>query len=318
MSNSLQSSRRTFIRNAFITGAALPLIDTDVFGSTKPLPAEKLKVYIFSKHLQFLNYKELADAVAEMGFDGIDLSVRPGGHVEPERVEGDLPKAAEAMKKAGLSPALMTTGVNGADDPTDRKLLATASGLGFKYYRMNWYHYPENKSMPDAIAEFGAKLKNLAAFNKELNIKGYYQNHSGANVGSNIWEIYEMLKDADGEYLGAQYDIRHAIVEGSQSWENGLKLISQRIQTISLKDFKWKNEGESNVQDVPIGDGVINFDHYFKLLKQYNVSVPVSMHIEYPLGGAEHGDTKITMDRKDVFKAMKKDLKKIHDMWEKA
>ena len=127
-----------------------------------------------------------------------------------------------------------------------------------------------------------------------------------------------MLKDADPEYLGSQYDIRHAMVEGSQSWENGLKLIRPRIQTISLKDFKWKNEGENNVLDVPVGDGVINFNHYFKLLKQYNISVPVSMHIEYSMGGAEHGDTKISIDKKDVFKMMKKDLNKIHEMWEKA
>lgn len=127
-----------------------------------------------------------------------------------------------------------------------------------------------------------------------------------------------MLKDADKDHLGAQYDIRHATVEGSQWWENGLKLIRPRIQMISLKDFKWKNEGSNNVQDVPVGEGVINFDHYFKLLKQYNVSVPVSMHIEYPLGGAEHGDRTIKIERKEVFKAMKKDLKKIHEMWEKA
>ena len=35
-----------------------------------------LKVAIFSKHLQFLQGAELARAAAEMGFDGIDLTVR--------------------------------------------------------------------------------------------------------------------------------------------------------------------------------------------------------------------------------------------------
>ena len=65
-------------------------------------PGDRLKIHIFSKHLQFLNYQDLAEAAAEMGFDGIDLTVRPKGHVLPERVESDMPKAVEAMRKVGL------------------------------------------------------------------------------------------------------------------------------------------------------------------------------------------------------------------------
>ncbi len=38
----------------------------------------KLKVAIFSKHLQFLQGDELAKSAAEMGFDGVDITVRRG------------------------------------------------------------------------------------------------------------------------------------------------------------------------------------------------------------------------------------------------
>ena len=34
-----------------------------------------------------------------------------GGHVLPERLESDLPKAIESMRKVGLAPLLMTTAV---------------------------------------------------------------------------------------------------------------------------------------------------------------------------------------------------------------
>ncbi len=311
------NTRREFIRNTIVTGAMAPLINANVFGANALVSAEKLQVYIFSKHLQFLQYKDLAQAAAEMGFDGIDLSVRPKGHVVPERVEEDLPKAAEEMKKVGLSPALMTTAVNDADNATDKKLLTTAATLGFKYYRMNWYSYPENQSIPEALAAFSKRVSGLGALNRELGLKGYYQNHSGLSAGSNIFEIHEMTRDADKEFMGAQYDIRHAMVEGSQSWENGLRLIHPRIQALTVKDFKWSN-GKENVIDVPLGEGIINFAHYFKLIKQYNIHVPVTLHIEYPLGGAEKGNTEITIDKKEVFKAMKKDLKKLHELWQQA
>ena len=44
----------------------------------------------------------MAAVANDLGFDGVDLSVRPGGHVEPDNVETDLPKAIEALADNGL------------------------------------------------------------------------------------------------------------------------------------------------------------------------------------------------------------------------
>lgn len=151
-----KDSRRTFIKNSVIAGTLLPFLSSDIYaGMLKETKApEALNVSVFSKHLQFLNYKDMADAAAEIGFNGVDLTVRPKGHVLPERVEMDLPKAMEAIKKAGLATTMITTAVQDANDPTDKKLLETASGLGVKYYRMNWLKYPEGKSIPEAMMQF--------------------------------------------------------------------------------------------------------------------------------------------------------------------
>lgn len=40
--------------------------------------SDKLKICIFSKHLQRLNYNDMASLAAEIGFEGIDLTIRPG------------------------------------------------------------------------------------------------------------------------------------------------------------------------------------------------------------------------------------------------
>jgi hypothetical protein len=44
----------------------------------------KLKVAVFSKHLQFVQGGDLA--AAELGFDGLNVTVRKGGHAEPASV----------------------------------------------------------------------------------------------------------------------------------------------------------------------------------------------------------------------------------------
>lgn len=261
----------------------------------------------------------MADAAAEIGFDGVDLTVRPKGHILPERVETDLPKAIEAIQKVGLSSTMITTAVQDANDPIDRRLLETASKLGVKYYRMNWLKYPERESIPEAIAQFKQVLTDLSHLNRKLGINGCYQNHSGNLAGASIWELWEILKNTDQQNTGVQYDIRHAVVEGGLSWKNGLNLIHPQIKTLAIKDCIWaKKNGNWIVEDVPLGEGMVDFKTYFKLLKQFKIQVPVSLHYEYPIGGAEHGATSITMDKQVIFTHMKRDLKKLQQLWEDA
>ena len=70
--------------------------------------------------------------------------------------------------------------------------------------------------------------------------------------------------------------------------------------------------------NTPLGEGMVDFDRYFSLLKKYNINVPVSLHLEYGLGGAEHGAAKISIDKKEVFAQMKKDLTFLQEAWQRA
>jgi L-ribulose-5-phosphate 3-epimerase len=56
----------------------------------------------------------------------------------------------------------------------------------------------------------------------------------------------------------------------------------------------------------------------FKLIKDLKIDVPVCLHLEYPLGGADQGADKITVDKKVVFDAMKRDLQRVKELWAEA
>jgi sugar phosphate isomerase/epimerase len=312
-------SRRNFLKKSLLLGALYPLVHEALPSGFQHSQDNPLKVHVFSKHLQFLNYQEMSEAAAEMGFDGLDLSVRPNGHVLPQRVESDLPKAVEAIEKAGLDPLMMTTAVQDPNNSLDKQVLETAANLGFQYYRMGYFRYPEEKSIPESIQGFQKTAEELNELNKRLGLKGCYQNHAGNYVGASIWELWELLKNVGEQNLGVQYDIRHAVVEGGLSWQNGLRLIQPLIKTLAIKDFKWEKEnGKWQAQNTPIGEGMVDFKTYFGLLKKHNLQVPVSLHLEYPIGGAEHGATRLTVDKQVVFNAMKKDLQKVQEIWQQA
>ncbi len=313
-------SRRKFTKLSSAAIGSLPLIGfQNTLFHQNMADQNNIHVSLFSKHLQFLDYNGMSEAAAEMGFHGLDLTVRPKGHVLPHRVSDELPKAIEAMKKFGLQPNMMTTNVWDANNDENKTVLTTASRAGIKYYRTGWLKYTEDKSIVESQQLFGQQAKKLEALNNELGLIGCYQNHAGKHVGAPIWDLPPILSRTNNEHMGCQYDIRHAVVEGGSSWELGLQRIKEYIKTIVIKDFKWGLiDGKWKPINTPLGEGMVDFDRYFSLLKKYNINVPVSLHLEYDLGGAEHGASKITISQKEVFSKMKKDLNFLKEAWQRA
>jgi len=286
---------------------------------SKDLDQEKLNVSVFSKHLQFLDYKETGHMAAELGFDGVDLTVRPKGHVLPENVTTDLPKAIRDIKSAGSTCQMITTSIESVNNPHDAAIIKTAGQHGVSYYRTHWYKYIKGISMPESIEQYQNQIFKLGELNRKHNIIGCYQNHAGTKVGASYWEIHQLLEKVDPKFFGTQYDIRHATVDSGYSWTNGLQLLKEHIKVIVLKDFKWGKVGNNwKAINVPIGEGMVDFTKYFKLLKAYGLNPPVSLHLEYPLGGAEKGKYEITVDKKVVYDAMTKDLTAIRKLWQEA
>ncbi|MCF7560494.1 sugar phosphate isomerase/epimerase [Sabulilitoribacter multivorans] len=309
-------TRREFTKKSALAMGLIPLMNfsSNLFQSNNL--NDTLSINIFSKHLQFLDYYQLGEKVAEMGFQGVDLTVRPKGHVLPEHVINDLPKAIENIKKGGSQCNMITTAISSAENKTDVNILKTAAENGIKYYRTDWFKYSESQSMNDDILHYQQQIKNLSLLNKQFGIIGCYQNHAGRSIGASIWEVKMLLELAETNYFGTQYDIRHAMVEGGLSWENGLKLIKDSIKSIVLKDYKWeKVNGQWLPINMPIGEGMVDFKKYFSLLKKYQINVPVSLHLEYDLGGAEKGNRTLTIDKNIVYNAMKKDLNTVQRLW---
>lgn len=323
----MRTTRRNFIAKSVLTAAGVTagvnsallkgvsLTDNEtipvISGAADP---DAFKICIFSKHLHWLDYNGMAKTLADLGFDGADLTVRPGGHVLPEKVETDLPRAAEALAREGKKIYMITTSVIDADDPVSEKILKTASSLGIKHYRTGYVYYNDKNTVKDDITRFHKQLSKLASLNEKYSISGEYQNHSGnygqgIYFGAPIWDLAAALEKVNSPWLGSQYDVYHATVEGANAWSVGLRLISQYIRSADIKDFKWmEKDGKVRSVTVPLGEGMVDFKTFFSLLKEYKVSIPLSIHYEYPLGGSESGAKELTIKREEVISSMKKDL----------
>lgn len=299
--------RREFIRRAGLAGLLLPLHSLSPIPSLWPAPTRK--VAMFSKCLQWLDYDGLSSFVADCGFDGVDLTVRPGGHVEPASVANDLPRAAEALKKKGLELLLITTDIQHADDANAQAILKTAAALGVKGYRMGWYTYDAGKTVEENLSSFESSMRGLAKLNEQFQIKGGYQNHTGDGFGAAVWDVGRVLHDISSPWLGMQYDVRHATAEGKNSWVRGFEYVKPFINSMDIKDFYWGKENEKWKDiNVPLGEGMVDFDKYFKLIGDIPDDVPLSLHAEYELGGAQDGNRQPTVKPDFIKQKLSADL----------
>jgi len=313
MKESIGMSRRHFISSLAMAGAAVSMNNiSGLFATTSP-PVPFGPVHVFSKPLQWLDYNSLAEVLAEAGAEGIDFTVRPGGHVLPEKVKTDLPAAVAAARKMGLRVDMIVTAITDANEKYTEDILRTASEQGIKYYRMGYINYDDSLGVWGTLQKYKPIFKRLEELNRKYNIHGAYQNHYGTRIGGPVWDLYELLKDLDPRYIGCQYDVRHAVAEGGSSWVNGLKLIAPWVKCTDIKDFKWSQDAKGRwaPESVPIGTGMVNFDEYFRIVKSYNIGGPVSIHLEYPPFERYNVEMTDQEKRKLFVKEMRKDIEKV-------
>lgn len=303
-------NRRNFIQTTGLSAAGISLAGAGMANSILTSKAVKRPICAFTKCLQFLNFDEMGEVLARLGFDGADMPVRPGGQVEPKEVKTGLPMAVKILRKYGMEIPMIVTAITDPADKLSIDTLQAAADSGIKYYRLGWLKYEATKSIQQNLDDHRKTIEKLAELNEKLGIHGDYQNHSGASVGSPVWDLYELMKNVNPEFMGVQYDIRHAIVEGAYSWKLGMKRIAPWIATIDIKDFVWA-KNEKNVwrhSNIPLGEGMVNFDEFLKEYASMKVEAPISIHYEYDLGGAELGKKETTMNPMKIYEMMKKDL----------
>lgn len=287
-------SRRKFVR--LCAAASVGVTAAPLLMAKDKTPRNKFT--LFTKQLEALSYDRLAEAVAEMGFDGIEGTIRPGGHVTPERVPDDLPKFVEALKKRGLELTIMASGINNAKDPLNVQQLRVAAKLGVKRYRMKYFMYDLKKPVAKQLDEIRPALKDLVALNRELGLQAIYQNHSGRDyVGAPLWDLVELFKTHDPKHLAIAFDVGHATLEGTHTHVLQGNLVRPHLGSIYVKSFR--REG-NKIEWCGLSQGVVE-GKWVRALVEADVTVPVNMHEEY----IDHRDPKLVPEH---LKAMRKDM----------
>ena len=279
---------------AGVAAAAIPRVARAAGEQVGERPRNKLCAFI--KFLTAMEYEPLAAAIAELGFDGVEMTARKqASYIHPERAADELPKLNEVLRQHGLEISILTTDILRADEPMAEPLLRSARAIGVPRYRLGFWKYDLKRPILPQLAEYEPVVRDLAAMNKEIGIPAIYQNHSGAAmVGATIWDLHRLINDYPAEQIGCVFDVRHAAVEAGEAWPVYFDLMKSHTTAASFKDFRWNGR---TAEIVPLGEGVVD-PKFVKTLLASGFDGPLSVHVEYlPKAGVDEN-----------LAALKKDL----------
>lgn len=241
------------------------------------------QVIVFSQNLSQIEYSELGDIVKQMGFDGVDLTVRPGGHVEPHLANVDQVRAFEVMEGSGLSVPVITTALTTPADRTAVPVIALAGMSRVPLFRTGYWPYGNTPNIMARLGEVQRDFAGLLNIGRQYHIAGIIHNEVGDNVGSAIWDVQRIIEPLDPALAGFYFDPCNATAQGGAGgWEIALRLAMPRVKAVTMQDFIWeKQNGSWKMTKCPLGEGMVDWAKFFQMLAQANYTGPVTVDAGY-------------------------------------
>jgi len=296
-----------------LLGAAVPAAAVPALAAPAGTSKTVLPICMFSKHFQWTGIEEMTALCAQMGFDGIDLTLRPGGHIEPERVAEELPAALATIHKARLATPMVTSHIVDPATPHAERVMTALKKAGITRYRWDGFKYDPKRSIPAQLKEIKPRVRDLAAMNKQYGLCAMYHTHSGVNrVGASMWDLYMLLEDLSPDQVSVNLDSGHATVEGGfGGWIHTARLLGPFTRGIALKDFLWQKDAKGAWRPgwCAFGQGMVDFKQFLTIVKAAGFAGPVQLHYEYPeLGGIDAGKKVLTIPKERVVAIFQRDL----------
>jgi len=176
----------------------------------------------------------LAERVSSLGFDGIELPVRPGYPVTPEVVH-ELPTAIKRLRDHGVE-------VFSIAGPTDERTFAACAESGVPMIRVmasigaEGYIAAEQKLQ----REYDALLPLLDKYRVKIGV----QNHYGKFV-SNASGLRTLIGEYNPAHIGIVWDAAHNALNGEEM-EFGIEIVWSHLCMVNLKNAIWRR---TNVDD---------------------------------------------------------------------
>ena len=247
-------------------------------------PRTRPPVCLYSKQLAKVEYDNLGKVLRDLGFDGCDLSVEPGGHVLPEQAQADLVRAVLAVTDVGLDVPVFTTSITSPADPHIRLILGIGNFMGVPLFRPGVWKYNGTTEIEARLGQAQAEIAGLAALGRSAAMAMGLRNVAGDNLGSAVWDTNLIIRGQDPQWVGYDFDPGSAAAAGGMDgWWLALRLALPRLKMVTLNDFTWTKDagGAWKATPCPLGEGMVDWPRFFAALARVKFTGPLSIEVGY-------------------------------------
>ena len=277
----MKLTRRQLLAAAAGAGRAAAQAQYKAGGSK---PRTRPPVCLYSKLVAKVEYDNLGKVLRDLGFDGCNLSVEPGGHVLPEQAQADLVRAVLAVTDVGLVVPVFTTSTTSPADPNIRLVLSIGNFLGVPLFRPGVWKYNGATEIEGRLAQVQGEIAGLTALGRSAAMALCLRNVAGDNVGSAVWDTNLIIRGLDPQWVGYDFDPGSAAAAGGvDGWWVALRLALPRLKMVTLNDFTWSKDagGAWKAAPCPLGEGMVDWPRFFAALARVKFTGPLSLEMAY-------------------------------------
>lgn len=253
-----------------------------------------MQYVLFTDNLADLSTEDALRAAQKAGFDGVDLTLRPGGHVLPEQAETGLAAAHQAADRLGMTIAMASTAIVDVTSPNAEDVIAACAHHGVRKIKLGYWRYRPFGDLRQQLDDAKQKLSRIISLAQRYSVLPCVHVHSGDILANGGGNLYLILQDFSPDDVGAYIDPMHMAVEGGLSgWEMGLDLLAPWIALVGIKNFRWvekdrdaHGQKQYRTQYTPLADGLAPLPQFMARLKQLGYDGTVSLHSEYKGGSS--------------------------------
>lgn len=222
-----------------------------------------------------------------MGVEGVDLTVMPGGHVEPAKYMVQMDRAFQMFQDAAIEVPMISTVYTSASQPFAYQMFYVSSQYGARFCKLGVW--PPASALPGQNAAIRAallrnELNQLAASSLQCRINSLIPNHAGSYPGRRMAELDALMPAAGRTVLGYCFDPAQSVIESrsADGWEAELRTALPRLGAVSLSDAAIpKDQPDAAPTPCPLGEGVIDWKKFFSILAEAGFRGPLSIRQDY-------------------------------------
>jgi len=185
---------------------------------------------VFTKPWPDKPLDKLAKFIKNLGFDGIELPVRPGFQVPPEKVAKGLSEAARIFKDNGVKIGTIAA-------PTNEVTMAACAEAGVPIIRICVY-IPTEKDYLTAVADCQREWDALVPLCEKYKVAIGVQNHCGRFIATAM-HLRHAVGRYDPRHLCAVWDPAHNGLEGEQV-DIALDAVWSHLRVVNYKSAFWQ------------------------------------------------------------------------------